>query len=88
MSSESKTRVRAFLTENFMYRGAIDKLPDDASLIKAGILDSVGILLLISFMEETYGIKVEDDEVEPENLDSVDNITSFIAKKTQAAEAS
>jgi len=83
MNPEIKKAVRAFLVDNFMFRGEIDKLPDSSSLVKAGILDSVGILLLISFMEDTYDMKVSDDEVEPENLESVDNITAFIERKAK-----
>jgi acyl carrier protein len=83
MNADVKKAVRAFLVENFMFRGEIDKLPDSASLVKSGILDSVGILLLISFMEDTYDMKVSDEEVEPENLESVDNITAFIERKSR-----
>jgi acyl carrier protein len=82
--TDIKLAVRAFLVENFMFRGDVAGVPDDASLIKAGILDSVGILLLISFMEDTYAMTVGDDEVEPENLGSVDAIAGFIVRKTGA----
>jgi acyl carrier protein len=85
MSIEIKQAVRAFLTETFMFRGAVDKVADDASLIDAGILDSVGILTLISFLEEKYEIQVSDDEVEPENMESVDAITDFVKRKTGAS---
>jgi len=81
MSEEIKTTVRGFLHETFMFRGAVDKLPDNESLIKAGILDSVGVLTLISFLEEKFEVQVSDDEVEPENLESVDAITAFILRK-------
>ncbi len=81
MSAEIKAKVREFLTENFMFRGDIGAIPDDGSLLKAGILDSVGILLLVTFIEENYETKVEDDEVDPDNLESVDKITAFILRK-------
>jgi acyl carrier protein len=82
---EIKQAVRGFLAENFMYRGSVADVADDASLIKAGILDSVGILALISFLEERFEIQVTDDEVEPENLESLDTITAFIERKTGAS---
>ena len=84
MSAEIKATVRSFLNETFMFRGAVDQVADDASLIKAGILDSVGVLTLISFLEEKFEVQVSDDEVEPENLESVDAITAFVQKKTGA----
>lgn len=80
-SVEIRAKVREFLVENFMFRGDIAAIPDDGSLLKAGILDSVGILLLVTFIEETYETKVDDDEVDPDNLESVDNITAFILRK-------
>jgi acyl carrier protein len=85
MTVEIKQAVRGFLSENFMYRVSVDEVSDDASLIKAGILDSVGILALISFLEERFEITVTDDEVEPENLESVDAITAFITRKAGAS---
>jgi acyl carrier protein len=85
MSLEIKQAVRAFLNENFMYRGSVEAVADDGSLIKAGILDSVGILTLIAFLEEKYEMQVSDDDVEPENLESVDAITAFIQRKTGAS---
>ncbi len=81
MSAEIKAKVREFLTENFMFRGDIGAIPDDGSLLKAGILDSVGILLLVTFIEETFGISIDDAEMVPQNLDSVDSIASFVGRK-------
>lgn len=81
MSAETRQAIRVFLVENFMFRGAIDQMTDDASLIQAGILDSVGVLSLVTFLEETFEITVTDDEVEPENLDSIDAVTAFVTKK-------
>jgi acyl carrier protein len=85
MSVEIKQSLRTFLVENFMYRGDVGGITDDASLIKAGILDSVGILTLIAFLEERYEVQVSDDEVDPDNLESVDRITAFIQRKTGAS---
>lgn len=76
-----KEEVRAFLVETFMYRAAVDTIGDGASLIDAGVLDSVGVLTLVTFLEEKFEITISDDEVEPENLESVDAITAFVAKK-------
>jgi acyl carrier protein len=60
-------------------------LKDDQSLIAAGTLDSTGILELINFVEEHFGMKVEDSEMTPENFDSVSAIASFVARKQKSA---
>ena len=56
-------------------------LPGSASLIEAGIIDSTGVLELVGFLEETYGVEIADAELVPENLDSIDNILRFMAVK-------
>ena len=56
-------------------------LPGSASLIEAGIIDSTGVLELVGFLEETYGVDIADAELVPENLDSIDNILRFMAVK-------
>ena len=56
-------------------------LADGVSLMKAGVIDSTGVLELISFLEEQFSIQVADEEMTPENLDSVDSIVSFLGRK-------
>jgi len=60
---------------------APEELTDDASLLDKGIIDSTGVLELVGFIEQTFGITVEDDELVPANLDSVQNLTSYVTKK-------
>jgi acyl carrier protein len=72
--------VRDFIKKNFV----VDKrrtLGDDDSLIGNGIVDSTGILELINFIEEKFGLQFEDEELVPENSDSVTKITGFLSKK-------
>ncbi len=57
---------------------------DDVSLLDAGIIDSVAVIEIITFIEETYSIKVEDDEIVPENLDSINKIDSYISRKLES----
>ncbi|WP_297365336.1 acyl carrier protein [Acidiferrobacter sp.] len=57
-------------------------LTDDVSFLELGIIDSTGVIELIAFLEERYGIRVEDAEMTPENLDSLDAIEQFVARKT------
>ncbi len=83
MSSAIAATIREFIAETFQFRGSIEGLPDDASLIKAGIFDSVGVLTLVSFLEERFEIKLSDDDVEPEYFDSVASITALVVRKTQ-----
>jgi acyl carrier protein len=75
-----KQQVRAFITSNF-YVADPATLADDASLLDQGIIDSTGVLEIIMFLEDTFGFKVEDSEMLPENLDSIENIASFVARK-------
>jgi acyl carrier protein len=66
--------VRAFIAENFLFDPAAPPLPGEASLTQTGVLDSMGVLELILFLEERYGFAVPDEDTLPENLDSVDRI--------------
>jgi acyl carrier protein len=81
MSVENK--IRSFILDNFIFSDDDDALKNDESFLDNGILDSTGILEVIFFLDEEFKIKVNDDELIPENLDSVDRITAFIKRKTQ-----
>jgi len=78
--SETRDKIRAFIMENFLF-GNDQGLNDDTSFLDEGIIDSTGILELVSFMEEEFSISVEDDEILPENLDSITNVTAYLEKK-------
>ena len=78
-----KQRIREFLGENFLLNRNGFKLADDASLLDAGVVDSTGVLEVIAFVEETFEIQVLDEEVVPENFDSVDRIAAYVAGKAQ-----
>jgi acyl carrier protein len=60
---------------------APEELTDDASLLDKGIIDSTGVLELVGFIEQTFGFTVEDEELVPENLDSVQSLTGYVSKK-------
>ncbi len=75
--------VRSFVVENFLF-GEDGELEEKTSFLESGIIDSTGILQLVSFLEETYGISVEDEELIPENLDSLKNIDAFLNRKLGA----
>jgi acyl carrier protein len=79
-------QIRDFLAANFYIT---DKaiLRDDTSLLDQGIIDSTGVLEVVGFIEQTFGISVEDSELRPENLDSIQGIAHFIARKRNGAAA-
>ncbi|MFW5836147.1 MAG: acyl carrier protein [bacterium] len=83
-TSAIKTKIRSFVVENFLFGTDDPTLTDDASFLETGVIDSTGILELISFVESEYGIKVEDAEMLPENLDSLSHISVFVARKASA----
>ena len=72
--------VRHFVVEKFLF-GEDDKLKEDTSFMEEGIIDSTGILELVLFLEETYGVKIEDEELVPQNMDGLQNIARFLDGK-------
>ncbi len=77
---EIKEQIKQFFEDNFMAEFD-DSFTEKSSLLENGIIDSTGVLELVLFLEENFGIKVEDDELIPENLDSLSNIENFIKSK-------
>jgi len=77
--------VRQFITENFLFGKEDESLTTSESLLQRGIIDSTGVLELVSFLEQKYQIKLEDEELTPENLDSIDRLVHFIGRKTEVA---
>lgn len=75
-----KEQIRAFLASNF-YIADADALHNETSLLDQGVVDSTGVLEVIGFIEETFGITVEDSELLPENLDSIQGIAQYIISK-------
>jgi len=83
---ELTDQIRKFILENFIVDGD-GNLGNEDSLLEQGIIDSTGVLELVGFIEETYHIKVQDEELIPENLDSVNNICRFIQNKSGALDS-
>jgi len=77
----ARERVRRYLFDHFIHDMVDDDLGDDDSFLDQGILDSTGVLELVTFLEETFDIIIEDEELVPENLDSVANLVAFIQRK-------
>lgn len=81
---ETRQKLRHFILENYLFSDDEAALKDDDSFLDGGILDSMGILELIEYLDEGLGIKVEGDELVPDNLDSINSLLKFIGTKTQA----
>jgi len=73
--------IRGFLVESFLFGQDGGKLSNHASLLEAGIIDSTGVLELIGFLETQFGIKVQDEEIVPENLDSIEKLVQYVEGK-------
>lgn len=76
-----KQHVRDFIVETFLFGEDADSLNDSDSFMQNGIIDSTGILEVTGFVEENYNITIENEEMTPANLDSVDNLVNFISGK-------
>ena len=74
-----RDKIRKFISDNFLFGQNNVELADDDSFLEKGIIDSTGVLELVSFIEETYGIKVKDEDLVPENLDSVTHLINYIS---------
>ena len=79
-----KAALRQFIEQNFVLGAGGLKLADGDSFLDHHVLDSTGFLELVAFLEETFGIKVGDAEMVPENLDSIDNVAAFVTRKRAA----
>ncbi|MCU7845672.1 MAG: acyl carrier protein [Candidatus Thiodiazotropha sp. (ex Monitilora ramsayi)] len=80
MSAEAK--VRNYILENYLFTDDQAALNSTDSFLDKGVLDSTGILEVIYFLEDEFRIKIADEEMIPENLDSVNNIIAFIDQKS------
>lgn len=78
---ELTRHLQKFIKENFLYGNENRSLTSKDSLIQNGIIDSTGILELISFLEDTFQIQVEDEDLIPENFDSINKIKNYLQKK-------
>jgi acyl carrier protein len=76
-----KKTVRAYILENFLMGDTGTQLTDDQSFLENHIIDSTGFIELVTFLETTYAVQIKDEEMIPENLDSLDAIARFIGSK-------
>lgn len=81
----TKQALRTFILENYLFTEDQSALADADSFLEKGVLDSTGIMEVVFFIEEQFGIKVEDEEMIPQNLDSIDHLVTFVERKKAAA---
>jgi len=79
--SELKSSLRQYIAENFMMGAGAAPLADDSSLMAQHVLDSSGFMELVTYLEERYGISIGDEEMLPENLDSIEGLARFVERK-------
>ncbi len=82
--AEIEPAVREFIADNFILDAG--ELAGDESLTRSGVVDSMGVLELIMFLEQRFGLSVPDDQAVPENLDSVDRIVRYVSARLEAGE--
>lgn len=80
--SEVKARLREFVSGNFLLGKSASEVGDADSFLESGIVDSTGILEFVGFLQETWGIEVADEELLPENFDTINNLAAFVIRKT------
>ena len=80
MQVQITQQVRKFVVENFLF-GDANGLKDTDLLVDQGIIDSTGVLEIVAFLEETYGFKVADEKLNPENLNSIAFVSEYVTKK-------
>ena len=80
-----KNALRKLILEDYLFTDDESALSDNTSFLEEGILDSMGILEIIMFLDDNFDVKVADDEMVPENLDSIANLMAYIQRKAEVA---
>jgi acyl carrier protein len=80
-------QLRQFVNETFLFGQGVEAIGADDSFMERGIIDSTGVLELVTFIEEQYRVKLADEDLVPENLDSFRRLTSFVERKLAAERA-
>ena len=77
----TRATVRSFIESSFLPGSPVMRIDDSTSFLDTGLIDSAGVLELVDFLEEQFGITVEDEELVPKNLDSISNICRYLESK-------
>jgi acyl carrier protein len=84
MDTEFRHKLRDFIVETFLFGEGGDDLLDEDSLLERGIIDSTGVLEVTAFLEDDFGIKVGDEDLVPDNFDSIARLATFVQSKRSA----
>lgn len=80
---DTKSKLKNYIVENFLFGSEDAGLDDNDSFLEKGIIDSTGILEVVGFIEDEFGFEVADEELIPENFDSIEKLSAYIQAKTQ-----
>jgi acyl carrier protein len=81
-----ESEIKKFIAKNLLYSGDGFKYSDDVSFLEEGIVDSIGVMELVAFVEEKYKFRVNDQDVTPDNFDSVNRLASYIRRHVQVTQ--
>ena len=80
-----EARIRSYIAQNLLFSDNGFNYSDDDSFLQEGIVDSVGVLELVLFVEQTFGVDVHDQDITPDNFDSVSRLANYIRRQTAVA---
>ena len=83
--SEISQVIRQYISDNFLFRNSAQTLSDSDSLMERRLLDSMGVLEMVTFLESRFSIRIHDDEMLPQNMDSITRISKFVWSKLNSA---
>jgi len=84
---EIETKIKAFIAQNILFKPDGFAYPNDASFLEEGIIDSIGVMELAAFVNQTFQMEVPPEDILPDNFDSVDKLVSYIRRKQQPESA-
>ena len=82
--TDTLTRIRTFVEKEFLPEGSDDTLGPEENLLQRGILDSIAVLQVVNFVEQTYGIRIDDPEITLENFQDLSSIARLVTRKASA----
>jgi acyl carrier protein len=77
---DTRAQIRQYIAENLLFSETGYEYDDNASFLEQGILDSMGVMELVHFVEEAFGVKVADDDLTPDNFDSVERLAAYVER--------
>jgi acyl carrier protein len=85
MEQQTESELRQYVIDNFLFGQGGSDLKNEDSFMERGIVDSTGVLELVAFLEEKFRVKVEDEDLIPSNLDSINNLVQYLKRKLPVA---